>query len=318
MKTINYRFGVLLLFVIFSIILGGCGNKQQEAKDQLVKLKVEYTEAAFIQAVEENQQKEIELFLTAGMNLISKNDAGETVFMAAAKAGNTRLLNHIFKEDNNCLNLIDNAGKSALFYAISAGQSDALNLLSTMGVEWKLVDQEGDTPLHVAILVKNNEAAKLAIDQGAEVNAKTKAGKTALQLAHETQNEELLNYLKAHGAKDEEEEALQRMMNIMSHFYGEWYMEGQDMAHSGHMIINETEIIHIPLHDLARIPKSTYKRNTYNIINGNFDSSIGKGYVLLKLDDGSLQRFTLYSLNILNWEKYNRYNWKKLSDKTTP
>lgn len=101
----------------------------------------------------------------------------------------------------------------------------------------------------------------------------------------------------------------------ISKFYGTWYMNGPSMAESGHIAITENEIVYIPLHDVDRIPKSTWKRNAYTVSSVNVNPDTGAGYAILKFDDGSMNRFNLHSDNSMTWDK-RKYSWKKQSDNT--
>ena len=107
----------------------------------------------------------------------------------------------------------------------------------------------------------------------------------------------------------------QQSNSAISRFYGTWYMNGPNMAESGHIAITEREVVRIPLHDVDRIPKNTWKRNAYTISSINVNPNTGEGFAILKFDDGSMNRFTLNSANSMTWDKY-KYTWEKKSSST--
>lgn len=96
----------------------------------------------------------------------------------------------------------------------------------------------------------------------------------------------------------------------MNKFYGKWYMNGPTTADSGAIEITEREVIRIPLHDADRIPKNTWKRNAYTVNSVNVNPDTGAGYAILKFDDGSVNKFTLYSTSSMTWDKA-KYTWKR-------
>ncbi len=101
----------------------------------------------------------------------------------------------------------------------------------------------------------------------------------------------------------------------VTNFYGIWYMDGPSMAESGKIAITEREIVRIPLHDADRIPKNTWKRNSFTVSSVNVNPSTGQGFAILKFDDGSMNKFTLYSGNTMTWDKA-KYTWKRQSTST--
>jgi len=101
----------------------------------------------------------------------------------------------------------------------------------------------------------------------------------------------------------------------MTSFYGRWYMDGPNMAESGHIIINDREVIRVPLHDVARIPQDTWSRNSYTVSSVNINPTTGQGYAILRFNDGSMNQFTLHSANSMTWDKA-KYTWNKKSNST--
>ncbi len=101
----------------------------------------------------------------------------------------------------------------------------------------------------------------------------------------------------------------------MTRFYGRWYMDGPSMAESGHIIINDREVIRVPLHDVARIPQNTWSRNSYTVSSVNINPTTGQGYAILRFNDGSMNQFTLNSANSMTWDKA-KYTWNKQSNST--
>ena len=100
----------------------------------------------------------------------------------------------------------------------------------------------------------------------------------------------------------------------MAKVYGRWYMNGPTSADSAHIIITAGEIIWVPLHDVDRIPKNTWKRTTYTVVTSDVNPN-GVGSATLKFGDGSIYKLTFYSADTMAWNA-TKYTWKKQSDST--
>ena len=82
--------------------------------------------------------------------------------------------------------------------ASDKGNLEAVKLLLDKGAEVNAKNKDGKTALLVA---SNLEVVKLLLDKGADVNVKDKNGGTALREASWRSDNEMVNLLKAYGAK---------------------------------------------------------------------------------------------------------------------
>ena len=67
----------LPLLVVFLAVLG-CGNPQEEARQQLGQMNIKFTEDSFITEAREGNVAAVKLFLQAGMKPDVANGRGET------------------------------------------------------------------------------------------------------------------------------------------------------------------------------------------------------------------------------------------------
>src|ERR1700752_2118451 len=72
-----------LLLLTFVIVLAGCGRANQ-ARQELVRLNVDYTESSFIENARQGNADVVKHFLEAGMNTEVKTKDGQTALMVAA------------------------------------------------------------------------------------------------------------------------------------------------------------------------------------------------------------------------------------------
>jgi ankyrin repeat protein len=134
------------------------------------------------------------IVLVAGTNIVEADD--KDLFQAAA-SGDIRMV-RFFLEIGADVNAKNKDGKTALMLASDKGNLEAVKLLLDKGAEVNAKNKDGKTALLVA---SNLEVAKLLLDKGGDVNVKDKNGATALREASWRSDNEMVNLLKAYGAK---------------------------------------------------------------------------------------------------------------------
>ncbi|MFC1762656.1 ankyrin repeat domain-containing protein [Planctomycetota bacterium] len=126
--------------------------------------------------------------------------------------------------------LIEGEGATALHIASFAGKKDMVELLIAKGADVNLKSGFGNAPLHLAVSASHLDVVKVLVEAGADVNAKanrvmvylannvtggpylvtTEDGKaipkSILGITESTRNEEIANYLREHGAVDNQPE----------------------------------------------------------------------------------------------------------------
>lgn len=96
-----------------------------------------------------------------------------------------------------------NEDEQRLLRAAYGGDSENVKEILKNGTEVNAAESEtGWTPLIWAIYGGHAEIVKILLDQGASTRAKTKKGFTALKLAQEEGHTQIVDLLKAHGAKE--------------------------------------------------------------------------------------------------------------------
>ena len=165
MKT-NIRFTALFLlsagFILFS---SGCSKSPEDAREELGAMNIQYTEDAFLDRVENNDLRAVELFITAGMN--------------------TEVL------DGSPLQKATEHGHIEIVKLL-LGHSADVNAKATLN--W--------TALMAASRGGHTEIVRLLLDHGADVNIKNNIGNTALMDASRGGHAGVVELLKAAGARD--------------------------------------------------------------------------------------------------------------------
>jgi hypothetical protein len=138
-------------------------------------------------------------FDPANVNQVDSN--GKTALMRAAIDGDTRAVEKLLSLNAN-VNAHDVAGETALMWAAETGHTDIMKKLRSAGADINVKNVNGKTPLMQALTYKFNETAKTLIAMGADVNLKNNVGMTALTYAYQNGDIDMINALKAAGAKE--------------------------------------------------------------------------------------------------------------------
>ncbi len=189
-------------------------------------------------AITYDKNKAATLLLDTGMvNLLHKNQDGATALMQAARKGNVSLTKQLIRMEPKLLELSDNRGFMAPWYAISNDQVEAAILLLDEGNIYinhqglkgetllmlaalkgqlvvvekllnmsalvNLVDENGMSALMQAVEPGHIDVVKKLLNGGADIYAKNKYGHTALMLARTAKNpnQELIQLLEQHRKK---------------------------------------------------------------------------------------------------------------------
>ncbi len=100
-----------------------------------------------------------------------------------AANGNVAKVAAMLEERPELLEQPNPMGKTPLFYAVTYGREDVVQLLLDKGANVNTADQTGMTPLHVAATLDRIEEARLLIDYGADLEARDDFGDTPLHSA---------------------------------------------------------------------------------------------------------------------------------------
>ena len=211
-KGKNRGLGIFLgILLVFSLILTGCNNNQQQ----------------LIQAAKYGNIEEVKKLLTHGTNINAKDKNGDTALILATYEGNLEVVK-LLVDHGADVNIKDKHGwtalmtaaqndwpeitkilldhgadvnaktdnrAAALIYAAGKGYSEIVKTLIAHGTNINAKDKNGDTALMGAAYEGNLEVVKLLVDHGADVNAKDKHENTALSIAKGKNHSEIAQML---------------------------------------------------------------------------------------------------------------------------
>ena len=108
---------------------------------------------------------------------------GLTPLHLAAISGNLTALSVLVTNTPALLDALDNAGHSALHWAVVCGQAGCVRLLCERGAQAGLADTEGGTPLHYAAMADNILVLETLLEAGSDPGLEDRAGRTACSWA---------------------------------------------------------------------------------------------------------------------------------------
>lgn len=172
MKT---RF-LFALFCCFAVLLSGCKRTPEDAKNDLKKLNYAFTTDDFIRAATTPDEKAIQLFLEAGIDVNAKTSDGWTAFLRAVYLGKRKAVELLADHSSEDLN-------RALLLASLQGTPDIARVLLEHGAEVDTKGDDGTTALMVAARAGNIPLVKLLLEAGADKTLTDNNGATAADQA---------------------------------------------------------------------------------------------------------------------------------------
>mgnify|MGYP001780820384 CR=1 FL=1 len=138
-----------------------------------------------------------------------RDERGATRLMRSIESGADSLETEKLIARSNDVNVEDNAGRTALFYAVLHSQkTDLLSKLLQEGAAVNVADNNGQHVLFVAAGENPSpEVAEFLISSGAAVNTADKNGQTPLMLAAQKNNKEVLSIFLRAGADTQAKDA---------------------------------------------------------------------------------------------------------------
>jgi len=208
MKGTKWHSEISILVVIL-LIIAACGQTPEDARRELGKMNITYSDESFIECIKRSDILAVKLFVAAGKNFKTTWD-GNTAWTTALLNGNDEIANYFLKEGNldkdalysgillavnretpkilialiNILG-IDNEFKEALFLAAASfnGRTDTVKFFKEKGININAVNKNGSSALMIAAYNGAESTVKYLIENKASINQKDIAGRTALMYA---------------------------------------------------------------------------------------------------------------------------------------
>ena len=151
----------LIVFSIFMLSSMCFAQTAEEARISMGKMNIPYSEKTFFEAISNNDQMALDLFLDAGMNA----------------------------------NLLTDNGSSPLVISANRGKKDLIEKLIAHGADVNLALPNNVTPLKTAVFYNNIEAVKIFLAHDAKIDVRNNQGENALDIALSKGHKEIAQLL---------------------------------------------------------------------------------------------------------------------------
>ncbi len=158
-------------------------------------------ETPLFSAVKRDRVDIVQLLVDRSAKVNVKSSYQFSPVTTVAAAGNAEILKILVKAGGDLK--LETHGLTPLMFAVASRKVDIVKLLVELGAPVDQVSSmSGQTALFSAIYAANPEMVQALIDLKANVNFKTKDGETPLQAAGKGDQTDLIDMLKAAGAKN--------------------------------------------------------------------------------------------------------------------
>ncbi|MBL7995396.1 ankyrin repeat domain-containing protein [bacterium] len=196
--------------VLALLTIVACGNQRDNARKELDRLGIEYSEKSFLHRLRKGDAILTNLFLTSGMNpnarflrsydSTSQGELNEpTPLMIAARDGHSKLVRLLLSRGAD-VNALATNGQTALMYAARYAPAEVVESLIKKGANVNAKDEDGKTALTFAVLFDRLDIVKSLLHYKADVNARDRFHFTPLMQAAIKGRADIITVLLANGA----------------------------------------------------------------------------------------------------------------------
>lgn len=166
---------------------------------ELESIGLQFNNTEFLKTVSNGNQRLVDLFIKAGINVNAKDEMGDSALKIAFRKQYSIIANILVKagadidihDDNGLPLLLGLCSKNSRTY------SEMARHIIMMGVDVNTRDRNGWTPLMFAIQTTNDDLVMLLLEHGANPTLKTNKGDNAIDLAKKFGRNEYVDILLA-------------------------------------------------------------------------------------------------------------------------
>lgn len=184
--------------------------KQAESKIEAIKqleaLGINFTVSEFIKAINQGNQKLVDLFVRAGINVNACDELGNSGLQIAIKNNFTIIANLLLKAGADA-DVKDASGLTPLLEACgkrTRGYKELALKLIENGADLNVLNNIGWTPLMLAISIGDSDIVALLLEYGANPEIRTPKGDNAISLAKKFGYEDIVTLISDHASKPSE------------------------------------------------------------------------------------------------------------------
>lgn len=158
--------GSISLLLAIPLFFAACSTVEQGARNELNRMSIQFTEAAFVDSARQGDNKAVKLFLVADMKPDVTDTDGRRALVAAALGGHETVVCQLIEAGAD-VDAKTKEGQTALMGAAVNGNSRVVNILLSRGADVNLKDGYEFTALMYADGAGKSEVRELLVKAGA-------------------------------------------------------------------------------------------------------------------------------------------------------
>ncbi len=166
------------------------------AKKALFAKGIPFTPDCFASSIAKNKSEICNLFISAGIDINSRDDLGTPMLNVAVRNDNEELTQMILDYGADINAVSNDRGYTAVMDAVWKGNKDITKLLIERGSELNTISKEGQSNLVLAVGANNIAICKMLAENGADPDIKDQMGMSAYNYATLFKKEAIIEILK--------------------------------------------------------------------------------------------------------------------------
>ena len=169
--------------------------KRKEAFDYLFAHGIPFSPDHFSKYIEKGALDICECYLTAGMDINSRDRDGTPMLSIAVRNDNAETVKWLLKKGADVNAISEDRGYSALMDAVWRGNKEIVLQLLEKNPDVNIISKEGQTMIILAVGAENVEICRLLCQKGADVDIVDEMGMSAYGYARLFKKERILSIL---------------------------------------------------------------------------------------------------------------------------
>lgn len=153
------------------------------AKKALFNKGIPFTPDCFASSIAKNKAEICKLFISAGIDINSRDDLGTPMLNVAVRNDNIELTKMLLEYGADINAVSNDRGYTAVMDAVWKGNKDIAKLLIEQGAELNTISKEGQSNLVLAVGANNIAICKMLAENGADPDIKDQMGMSAYNYA---------------------------------------------------------------------------------------------------------------------------------------
>lgn len=171
-------------------------DKINTAKKALFNKGIPFTADCFAANIAKNKTNICNLFISAGIDINSRDDVGTPMLNVAVRNDNEELTKMILDCGADINAVSKDRGYTAVMDAVWKGNKDITKLLISRGAELNTISKEGQSNLVLAVGADKVDICKILVENGADPDIKDQMGMSAYNYACLFKKDKILEIIK--------------------------------------------------------------------------------------------------------------------------